>query len=240
VSERGEPDSAAARAVEAALGHSFRDRELLETALTHASRAHETGGGRGNERLEFLGDAVLGLVVARALFESHPDWSEGELTRARAALVTKSALAERARALGLGPALRLGRAERLSAGAEKETILADALEALLGAVYLDADLAAVEAAVRRVFGGLLRERVPARDPKTRLQEWSHAHGGETPRYRTAEDSGAEDDPARFAVEVWAGDAVRGRGVGRSKRAAEREAARDALVRAGAAEPDEGA
>jgi ribonuclease-3 len=216
-------------ALEQRLGHRFRDRGLLETALTHASYAHEADGGRGNERLEFLGDAVIGLVVAQLLFSAHPDWSEGELTRARAALVNRQALAGCARVLALGTHLRLGRTERRGGGELKPTILADCFEALVGAVYLEAGLGPVEALVRRLFGAAI-EQGPERDAKTAFQEWAHARFRETPVYRTARDSGGEEDDERFEVEVLVGGEVWGAGSGRSKRVAERRAARRALAR----------
>lgn len=216
-------------ALETRLGHRFRDPTLLEMARTHASLAAETGAGRGNERLEFLGDAVLDLVAAELLYAAHSEWDEGRLTRGRAALVRKTALAAYARALELGPFLKLGRTEQQSAGAEKDTILADCFEAFVGAIYLDGGLAPVESLARRVFGSAL-ERGPQQDPKTRFQEWAHAELGETPVYATLEDSGTDDDERRFRVEVRAAGRVWATGVGRSKRAAEREAARRALAR----------
>jgi len=122
--------AAGAEALGALLGHSFRDPALLQTALTHPSRAYEEGGGRGNERLEFLGDAVLGLVVAELLFEARPQWTEGDLTRARAAVVNSRTLAERAHALGIARFARLGRTEERGGGVRKERVLANLFEAL--------------------------------------------------------------------------------------------------------------
>jgi ribonuclease-3 len=216
-------------ALEAALGHRFDDPRLLETALVHASLAHELGEGRGNERLEFLGDAVVDLVVAELLYVAHPDWSEGHLTRARAALVNKKAFAECGRALSLGAWVQLGRTEQQSGGERKDTILADAFEAVLGAIYLDAGLEPVERLVRRLLGDAI-ERGAVADPKTSFQEWAHAELQVTPRYETTGDSEEEDDDARFTVEVRVGEEVWGRGVGRSKRQAERRAAAAALAR----------
>jgi ribonuclease-3 len=216
-------------ALEAAIGHRFGDEELLETALTHASRAHETDGGRGNERLEFLGDAILGLVVAELLYEAHPDWPEGELTRTRAALVNRDALADCARKLELNEFVLLGRTEQRSAGERKASILANCFEAVVGALYLDAGLGPVEALVRRLFGAVI-ERSAGRDPKTEFQEWTHARFRRTPTYYTTSDSGVEYDERRFTVEVRIGRETWGSGVGRSKRAAEQNAARAALER----------
>jgi ribonuclease-3 len=186
---------------------------------------------RGNERLEFLGDAVLGMVVAHRLHEANPQWAEGQLTRARSALVNKRALAERARALGLGPFIMLGRAERLSAGADKDSILANCFEAVVGAIYLDGGLEPAAAFLERVFGAAIAQQSasPGRDPKTRLNELSHARFQSTPRYRTLIDTGVENDDARFTVEVLIDDEPWGRGVGRSKQVAEWAAAATALA-----------
>ena len=229
--ESGEPAEEEA-ALEERLGHRFADPALLRAALAHPSYAHERGEGHGNERLEFLGDAVLGLAVARLLFETYAEWPEGHLTRARATLVNSSALAERARALGLGAHARLGRTERRGGGAEKERILANLFEAVLGAVYLDGGIEPVFDLVRREFGAALAagDVVHARDPKTRFQEWAHANHGRTPRYRAEHDSGIEEAEDRFHVVVLLGDEAWGRGMGRTKRAAERDAARQALER----------
>ena len=226
-----EPDADLARAaVEAALAHRFADRSLLDTALAHPSYAHEIDGSRGNERLEFLGDAVLDLAVARLLYETHPAWSEGDLTRARAAVVNTRALARSARQLGIGHHARLGRTERKTGGTDKDRILANVLEALVGAVYLDGGLEPVVALARRLFGELLVPGAPplAADPKTRFQEWAHATHAATPRYVGVSDSGVENDEHRFVVEVRLSGEVRGRGAGRTKRAAEQAAAAAAL------------
>jgi len=219
--------------VEEILDHPFQDADLLETALTHPSRAYEEGAGRGNERLEYLGDAVLGLLVAELLFETHPGWDEGDLTRARAALVNTRSLAERSRYLDLGRYALLGRTEARSGGADKDSILANLFEALLGALYLDAGLAVARAFVVRVFADSLDDvdRVLERDPKTRFQEWAHAQLSETPRYRPVWDTGVDDDEDRFSVEVRVGGEAWGQGTARTKRAAERAAAEAALRRA---------
>jgi ribonuclease-3 len=216
--------------LEAALGLRFRDPELLAAALTHASLAHERGGGRGNERLEFLGDAVVDLAAARLLYDAHPEWAEGELTRARASLVNGRSLAACARRLSLGSFVGLGRTELQSGGADKDSILANVFEALLGALYLDAGLEPALEFARRVFGSGL-ESAGARDPKTSFQEWAHEHRHHTPVYETAGDSGRENDEERFRVVVRVGGEVWGSGTGRSKQAAERRAALAALARA---------
>jgi len=223
-------DADAGVALGETVGHAFRDRELAATALAHPSYAHEVDGTRGNERLEFLGDAVLDLVVAELLYELHPDWTEGELTRARAALVNKDALAERARALDLGSLVRLGRTEQRSGGHNKDSVLANCYEAVAGAVYLDGGLDAVTSLVRRSFGDTLSEGGARRDAKTAFQEWAHAHFRTTPGYRLVHDSGIDNDDDRFTVAVQIGDEVWGTGIGRTKRAAERAAATEALAR----------
>ena len=225
---------ASAADVEAVLGYAFRDRTLLETALTHASFAHEQATGCSNERLEFLGDAVLGLVIAQLLFAAHPEWSEGELTRARAALVNQRSLADYAREMGLGRFVKLGRTEERSAGECKDSILANCFEAMLGAVYLDGGPVAAQALLERAFGDAI-QRGAVRDPKTAFQEWAHARFQRTPSYRTTGDTGTEDDEQRFTVQVHIGDEVWGTGIGRSKRVAERSAAEAALEHGGSAD-----
>jgi ribonuclease-3 len=218
--------------LEARLGHRFERPELLQTALAHPSFAHETDGTRGNERLELLGDAVLGLVVAELLYAGRPDWNEGDLTRARAALVNARSLAARARSLDLGAFVRLGRTEQRTGGATKDSILCNVFEAVLGAVHLDAGLGAARAFVERVFGDdLLRAPTAARDSKTRLQEWAHAQLHETPTYRSVRDSGIDEDAERFEVEVWISGEAWARGMGRTKRQAEQAAAESAFARA---------
>jgi len=213
------------------LGHEFADPTLLTTALTHASAAFERDGTRGNERLEFLGDAVLDLVVARLLYAAHPDWREGELTRARSALVNTRFLADQAGLLHLSEYLVLGRTERKSRGEHKERVLANLFEAVIGALYLDAGLDAVVRLVERCFSEALEgEAMLQRDPKTRFQEWAHAKLQETPRYVLLEDTGIEDADDRFTVAVTVDGETWARGSGRSKRAAERSAAADALAR----------
>src|SRR5262249_17179517 len=157
-------DGAVAR-LEAALGYRFRDQTLAATALCHASHSHEVEGVASNERLAFLGDAVLGPVPAEELYRTHADWAEGELTRARAALVNGAALARCARELGLGALVRLGRTEQRSGGADKDTILANCFEAVVGAVYLDGG---VPPAAARARPGRRAPPQPARGPQTPL------------------------------------------------------------------------
>jgi ribonuclease-3 len=215
-----------------ALGYAFHDPELARTALAHPSWANEVDGSGGNERLEFLGDAVLDLVIAHELYAAHPDWSEGDLTRARAALVNQRALAEVARSLGLGRFVLLGKTERRSAGEDKDRVLANCLEALIGAVFLDGGFEAAALLLRRIFAAALEAGGArgARDPKTEFQEWAHARFRATPSYETVADSGTDDDALRFTVEVRIEGETWGRGSGRSKRSAERAAAESALER----------
>ena len=230
MSEPGASASAAAE-IERRLGYAFRDAALLETALTHPSAAYEQDRGFGNERLEFLGDAVLDLAATQLLFAAHPGWREGDLTRARAAIVNTRSLARRARHLELGGLLRLGRTEQRSGGERKERVLANLFEAIVGAIYLDGGLAPVLGLVERIFGGEIASRaLLERDPKTRFQEWAHAELRETPRYRLLVDTGVEEAEDRFSVAVEVVGESFGSGTGRSKRAAELAAATAALLR----------
>jgi ribonuclease-3 len=217
---------------EAAVGHVFGNPALAELALSHPSYAHELDGSRGNERLEFLGDAVLDLAVGELLFHAHPDWSEGDLTRSRAALVNQRSLADCARGIGLDRFVKLGRTEQRTAGEQKNSVLANCLEAVAGAIYLDAGPEAVLDWVRQVFGDAVAGggEPERRDAKTMFQEWGHARFRRTPSYRTVRDSGTDNAEERFSVEVLIGDEVWGTGVGRSKRIAEGRAAAAALER----------
>ena len=219
----------------------FKDLRLLTRALTHASWANEhdpelapesAGSGPGdNERLEFLGDAVLDFVAGAWLFQRFPEFEEGRLTRVRAALVRATSLARFADAAGLPGKLRLGKGEAES-GRTRTNILADAFEALLGALYLDQGTDAV----RRFLEPLLEAAMPAilsenldRDFKTRLQEWSQAYFSVTPRYKLVSTTGP--DHARvFTSEVWLGDLLAATGEGQSKQVAEQVAAREAVAR----------
>lgn len=230
--DEGEPAWPAASDLEGVLDHKFSSISLLETALRHASYAHESNVGESNERLEFLGDSILGLVVAHALFRAHPDWSEGDLSLALQHVVEQRSLAKLALELGIGPYLRLGRTERQSAGATKPGILADAVEAILGAMYLDGGLAPVERLLHRVFeSALSKDACPLqRDAKTRFQEWVMAHTGAFPTYECTGNSDIDGDDNRFTVHVLIGDESWGEGTARSKRRAEQIAATVALER----------
>ena len=227
--------------LERALDHDFGDRSLLELALRHSSWCHENGGLESNERLEFLGDAVIAVAVAHLLFEANPSWQEGDLTRGLHQLVDRRALARLARRLGVGVALRLGKTELQSGGYEKESILANAMEAIVGAVYLDAGLAPVTALVLEAFGDAVRAHAPrvGADPKTRFQEAVMADFGEFPLYELVLDSDVEGDDERFHVRTRVRGQVWGEGVGRTKRAAEQAAAEVALARVAPPEPGRG-
>ncbi len=217
--------------IEGRLGYRFRDPVLLERALTHRSAAHERGGDEpGNERLEFLGDSVLDLLVSELLMERDATADEGVLSRARAEAVNTQALAERALELGLDRAVRLGRGEARSGGRGKPSILANVFEAVVAAVYQDGGLEAARALVGRTFGSLGRAGVrPERDPKTRLQELLQAQGRELPTYETLSQRGP-DHASEWEVRVWVYGRILGTGVGRSKREAEQAAASEALER----------
>ena len=196
-----------------------------ERALTHRSYAYENGGLPTNERLEFLGDAVLGLVVTDALYTTHPDLPEGSLAKLRASVVNTRALAEVARTLELGRWLRLGRGEVVTGGRDKNSILADTMEAVLGAVYLDRGVEAVTVVVRALFDPLMRaaaEEGAALDWKTALQELGAARGLGVPDYRI-EESGP-DHAKSFSAQVLMAGELSGSGIGRSKKEAEQKAA----------------
>jgi ribonuclease-3 len=213
------------------LGYAFGDPALAQLALTHRSWCSENAGHESNERLEFLGDAVLGLVVTEFVFSRYPSMPEGQLAKIRASVVSASALAEVAATLGLGAVLRLGRGEEQSGGRSKSSLLADAMEAVIGAVYLDGGYDAARAVVL----GLLTERIEAaaegpgeQDFKTQLQELAARCFDEPPAY-TVRDEGPDHDK-RFFASVRLDGAVRGEGEGRSKKQAEQAAAKAAWER----------
>ena len=206
------------------LGHRFNDPALLELALTHRSWCAEHSGSSSNERLEFLGDAVLSLVVARRLYERFSDWAEGDLAKARASLVNAATLAEVGRSVGLGEQLRLGRGEEATGGRAKPSIVADAVEAVIGAVYLDGGIGAADDSVGRLLGGHLDAVANSpghADFKTRLQELAARLGLCPPSYDVTTSGPAHD--RRFRAEVRAGDEA-GVGAGSTKKDAEQRAA----------------
>lgn len=212
-------------ALEAAIGVVLTDRHLLQRALTHRSYAYEKGGLPTNERLEFLGDAVLGLVVTDHLYLTHSELPEGQLAKLRAAVVNMNALADVARAIGLGDWLLVGRGEETTGGRDKASILADSLEALLGAVYLDQGLAAVSSLIHRLFDDLMELSASAGaslDWKTSLQELTAAQLLGVPEY-TVTESGP-DHAKHFQATALVADSPWGTGTGRSKKEAEQKAA----------------
>ncbi len=220
-------------ALEDRIGYSFTDTDLLDRALTHISALTGARNRAGTyQRLEFLGDHVLGLAISDMLFRAFPKGDEGELSRRLADLVRKEACADVARSMDLGPALRLGASEAGAGGRNRPAILADVCEALVGAVYLDGGYAAAAALVERFWGE--RMRVPAgplRDPKTLLQEWAQARGLPTPSYREVERKGPHHNPV-FKVSVELPQRSPAEGSGPSKRAAEQAAAAAMLEREG--------
>jgi len=216
-----QPESAALlRALDAGLSP-----ELLERALTHRSFAYENGGLPTNERLEFLGDAVLGLIVTDALFREYPDLPEGHLAKLRAAVVNMRALAEVARGLHLGDYVRLGRGEEGTGGRDKSSILADTLEAVIGAVYIELGLAEAGALVHRLFDPVIAQSArlgAGLDWKTSLQELTAAGVLGVPEYHV--DESGPDHQKSFRALVRVGGRVYGSGQGRSKKEAEQQAA----------------
>ena len=222
----------AASALEKTIGYRFKDGELLERSLTHISAI--AGGSRTNsyQRLEFLGDHVLGLIISDMLFRAFPKADEGELSRRLADLVRREACADVARAIELGTALRLGASEANAGGRMRTAILADVCEALVGAVYLDGGYDAAAKLVEKLWGDRMRAPVrPLRDPKTILQEWAQARGLPTPTYREIERTGPHHDP-EFRVAVDLASREPAEGLGRSKRTAEQAAAAAMLKREG--------
>jgi ribonuclease-3 len=213
--------------LEVALGTAL-DPALLERALTHRSYAYEHGGLPTNERLEFLGDSVLGLVVTDALYTRHPDLAEGSLAKLRASVVSTRALAGVARELGLGKWMRLGKGEDVTGGRDKPSILADTMEAVIGAVYIERGLVGATALVRTLFDPLMEAAAmdgAALDWKTALQELTAARGLGVPDYAITE-SGPDHAKAFVARAVVAGE-ERGQGAGKSKKEAEQQAAEGA-------------
>ena len=227
--------------LEERLGRNFRDPELLRRAMTHSSalpelRAAEAGSAEpagDNEQLEFLGDAVLDLLASEYLLEKFPKWSEGQLSKSRARLVNAQALELAARRLHLGDHLRLGRGEEKTGGREKPALLADAFEAVVAAIYLDAGLAAAKEMLRTtLFDYALEERGGSlfeTDRKSALQEFLQSRGKSPAEYRVAAESGP-DHQKTFQVEVWINGACMASGLGSTKKEAEQRAAGTALER----------
>lgn len=223
---------AAATVLEKTIGYRFKNRELLDRSLTHISAV--AGGNRANsyQRLEFLGDHVLGLIISDMLFRAFPKADEGELSRRLADLVRREACADVARAIELGTALRLGSSESNAGGRMRTAILADVCEALVGAVYVDGGYNAAAKLVEHFWGERMRAPArPLRDAKTILQEWAQARGLPTPAYREVERTGPHHDP-EFRVAVALPNREPAEGLGRSKRTAEQAAAAAMLKREG--------
>ena len=216
--------------LEEKLGYRFRDRGLLAEALTHRTFVNESGGGKDNQRLEFFGDAVLDFLLSELLLVHFPASREGELTRIRAALVDEASLARVAADLELGSSLRLGRGEEKGGGRQKRSLLADAFEALLAALYLDGGLEPAKRVVAEHFAPLFAsgELLSGRDSKTDLQERARLARGELPRYQLKQVSGPDHDRT-FTVEIYLGEELMGEGVGRTKKEAEQDAARAASL-----------
>ena len=220
------------QALETKLGYTFRRPALLENALYHSSYAneHRCCGVSSNERLEFLGDAVLGLVTADYLYHKHPDLPEGDLTRMRAALVCEESLYEVAQRLGLGSELRLGKGEEAGGGRHRPSILADATEAVFAAVYLDGGITAASELIHRVLLDVEREEVVEerrRDYKTLLQEHIQRKAGQELTYCMVREEGP-DHAKTFVTEVRLNGAAIGEGSGHSKKESEQMAAKSAL------------
>ena len=217
------------RHLEETLGYTFHDRSLLENALTHSSYANENRfkGCQSNERLEFLGDSVLGMVTADYLFRTHPDLPEGDLTRTRAALVCEESLVEVAKAGGRGEYLRLGKGENAGGGRRRPSIQADAVEAVLAAVYLDGGIGSARKIIQKYILDRESEKARNRDYKTALQELVQRESGQVLQYRLTGSSGP-DHAKIFTVEVDLNGATIGQGEGHSKKEAEQNAARAAI------------
>jgi len=222
----------ALQALQRRLGVEIGDLELLRQALTHRSYLGETTGFQSNERLEFLGDSVLGLVIAEHLYHRLEDRPEGDLSRARAAAVSEPTLADAARSLDLQSAMQVSTGERLSGGLDRDSILSDTYEAVVAVIYLDRGLESAREFVLRTLSGVL-ERIEEgshlRDFKSQLQQLTQARHRITPRYHVVQESGADHDKT-FVVEVEVNGRRLGRGVGKSKKQAEQAAAEQALSR----------
>jgi ribonuclease III len=220
------------RELETRIGYAFADKSLLDSALTHISALAGKSRAGDYQRLEFLGDHVLGLVISDMLFRAFLKANEGELSRRLADLVRKETCAAVARDIDLGVAIRLGASEANAGGRQRDAILADVCEALVGAVFLDGGYGAAAKLVEQLWGERMRtpER-PLRDPKTVLQEWAQARGLPTPIYREIARTGPHHDP-EFRVAVELPKFMPAEGMGRSKRAAEQAAAAAMLLREG--------
>ena len=223
-------------ALEEKLGYTFTNPALLENALTHSSFANEnkSRGAQSNERLEFLGDSVLGMVTADYLYRAPPDLPEGVLTRTRAALVCEESLAEVAGLLDLGSYLKLGKGEEAGGGRERPSIVADAVEAVIAAIYLDGGIGSARKVIRRFILDREEEKAASRDYKTALQELIQRESGQVLSYRLTGSSGP-DHAKIFSVEVDLNGVTVGAGRGHSKKEAEQMAAKTAIAKLSGAE-----
>lgn len=216
--------------LEKKIGYKFKNPDLLLNALTHSSYANENRGISDNERLEFLGDAVLGLVIADYLYRLFEEHKEGDLTKIRASIVSEGPLSQIARDIGLGRFLLLGKGEAISGGRDRDSVLADALEAVIGAVYLEAGINQAKELIIGLFSSLMENSFQGKgfqDYKTNLQEVLQAMGEEEIVYRVIKETGPDHDK-EFVIEVLCGRRVIGRGKGKSKKEAEQRAAKEAL------------
>ena len=218
--------------LESCLGYQFKDHGNLERALTHASFNRTSGHGQHYEKLEFLGDRVLGLCVAERLYFQFPDADEGELSVRLNALVSGKTLAQLADELGIHKFIRTGGDLNVTAGKRTNSLRADVMEAVIASIYLDGGMDAAREFVNRILGSRIDSPGAARrDSKTALQEWAHSRQLGTPSYREKAKTGPDHDPV-FKVEVKVKGKLAGHGTGRSKRAAEQAAAREVLIREG--------
>ncbi len=212
------------------IAYQFSNIALLERAMTHKSYANENRISYHNERMEFLGDSVLNLAVSEYLMKTCPDSTEGDLSRLRAAVVSEPALSAIAREIGLGSYILLGRGEEQTGGRDKDSLLANCLEALIASIYLDTGKEAAAAFVIRFFKDMIRKTCASRvilDNKTELQELCQERLKQLPEYKIVSETGP-DHQKQFAVEVWIKGRLSGRGIGRSKKEAEQRAAKEAL------------
>lgn len=213
--------TASEETLEKKISYVFEDVKLLESALTHSSLQKK---GCNNERLEFLGDRVLGLAVAALLYRAFPEEKEGELAKRHTALVQQKALVEVAGRLGLSLHLNVSQGEKKAGGLQKDTILADAVEALIGAIFIDGGYAPAAKFVTDFWQSMVQETAPPEDPKTALQEWAQAQGKPLPEYRVVSKSGSDHAPV-FEIEVQ----VEGEGSARAKAPSKRQAEKDAAL-----------
>lgn len=222
--------------IQKTLDYVFKQEALLYQALTHRSfsRPQEQTTVQHNERLEFLGDAVLGLVISESVGQIFPSYTEGELSKLKAGLISRATLAKAAGRLNIGQWLRLGRGEEASSGREKHSLLANALEALIGAIYLDSGLEAARSFIDRALAmefSDLRDKpelAVGGDWKSRLQEWMHKHDGTSPQYRLVQESGPDHQKV-FSIRVEIRGQVMGEGEGHTKKEAEQRAAEQAFA-----------